>query len=85
MAAQDIIIFEPNSIEERDALIAFGTALKLKFEITETENEEANEEFEIPQSHKIIVAERLADYRKNPETNIDFDLMIKNIREKYSL
>ena len=33
MAAQDLIIFEPTSSEETDALIAFGKALKLKVKI----------------------------------------------------
>lgn len=85
MATQDIIIFEPNSIAETDALIAFGTALKLKFKIAENKNYDFNDDFEMPEAHQAIVAERLADYRRNPETNMDFDLMIKNIREKYSL
>ena len=82
MAAQDLIIFEPNSSEETDALIAFGKALKLKFKIAQSEDFEVEDEIEIPEWHKAIVAERLEDYQKNPETNLNFDVMIKNIREK---
>lgn len=82
MAAQDLIIFEPNSSEETDALIAFGKALKLKFKIAQSEDFEVEDEIKIPEWHKAIVAERLEDYRKNPQTNLNFDVMIKNIREK---
>lgn len=82
MAAQDLIIFEPNSSEETDALIAFGKALKLKFKIAQSEDFEVEDEIEIPEWHKAIVAERLEDYRKNPQTNLNFDVTIKNIREK---
>ena len=82
MAAQDLIIFEPNFSEETDVLIAFGKALKLKFKIAESENLNVKDEIKIPEWHKAIVAERLEDYRKNPQTNLNFDVMIKNIREK---
>ena len=82
MAAQDLIIFEPNSSEETDALIAFGKALKLKFKIAQSKDFNVKDEIKIPEWHKAIVAERLEDYRKNPQTNLNFDVTIKNIREK---
>lgn len=82
MAAQDLIIFEPTSSEETDALIAFGKALKLKFKIAQSKDFNVKDEIKIPEWHKAIVAERLEDYRKNPQTNLNFDVMIKNIREK---
>ena len=85
MAVQDLIIFEPNSSEETDALIAFGKALKLKFKIAERGVFEHSEEVKIPEAHKIIVAERLEDYRQNPNTNSNFDDLLKDIRKKYSL
>ncbi|MBF8456336.1 hypothetical protein IV494_03995 [Kaistella sp. G5-32] len=85
MATQDIIIFEPNSSEETDALIAFGKALKLKFKIAESEEFVNNQGIQIPEAHKAIVAERLEDYRKNPHTNLNFDELLKDIREKYNL
>ena len=85
MATQDIIIFEPTSIEETDALIAFGKALKLKFKIAESGVFEDSKEVKIPEAHKIIVAERLEDYRQNPNTNSNFDDLLKDIRKKYSL
>ncbi|KIA90362.1 hypothetical protein [Kaistella jeonii] len=85
MATQDIIIFEPTSIEETDALIAFGKALKLKFKIAESEDFNENKEIQIPEAHKAIVAERLEDYRKNPNTNFNFDELLKDIRKKYNL
>ena len=34
MPTQDIIIFEPNTSQEADALKAFATALKIKFKIS---------------------------------------------------
>jgi len=82
MAAQDLIIFEPTSSEETDALIAFGKALKLKFKIAQSKDFNVKDEIKIPEWHKAIVAERLEDYRKNPQTNLNFDVTIKNIREK---
>ena len=81
MAAQDLIIFEPNFSEETDVLIAFGKALKLKFKFAESEDFEVKDEIKIPEWHKAIVAERLEDYQKNPQTNLNFDVTIKNIRE----
>ena len=36
MQTQSIVIFEPNTSEEIDALKAFGKALKLKFKISES-------------------------------------------------
>ena len=82
MQTQDIIIFEPSTSEESEALKAFGKALKLKFKIAESGDFEDNQKIEIPEAHKAIVAERLEDYQKNPETNLNFAVMIKNIREK---
>ena len=35
MQTQDIIIFEPNTMEQANALKAFAKALKLKFEVKE--------------------------------------------------
>lgn len=85
MATQDIIIFKPSTSEETEALKAFGKALKLKFKTGESGENIFNQEIEIPESHKEIVAERFEDYQKNPQTNMDFDAMIKEIRAKYSL
>lgn len=88
MATKDHIIFETNTEEETNALIAFGKALKLKFKITNKEvDESANLKYtlEIPDWHTAIVAERLEDYRKNPENAKNFDELIKNKREKYNL
>ena len=85
MAAQDIIIFEPTTSEESEALKAFGTALKLKFKIAESAENTINQENEIPEWHKAIVAERLEDYQKNPQTNQNFDTLLKDIRAKYNL
>ena len=47
--------------------------------------EEEMQSFEIPNWHKKILDERLEDYHKNPNNNMDFDKMLKSIREKYSL
>ncbi|QOW09464.1 hypothetical protein Q73A0000_03330 [Kaistella flava (ex Peng et al. 2021)] len=85
MAAQDIIIFEPSTSEESEALKAFGKALKLKFKVAESVDFEDNQEVEIPEAHKAIVAERLEDYRKNPNNNLNFDELLKDIRKKYNL
>ena len=85
MAAQDIIIFEPSTSEEAEALKAFGRALKLKFKIAESGVFEHSEEVKILEAHKIIVAERLEDYHQNPNTNSNFDDLLKDIRKKYSL
>lgn len=85
MAAQDIIIFEPSTSEELEALKAFGKALKLKFKVAEIGDFEDNQEIEIPETHKGIVAERLEDYRNNPNNNLNFDELLKDIRKKYSL
>ena len=85
MATQDIIIFEPSTSEETEALKAFGTALKLKFKIAESGFFEDNQEVEISEAHKAIVAERLEDYRKNPNNNLNFDELLKDIRKKYNL
>ena len=85
MATQDIIIFEPSTSEETEALKAFGTALKLKFKIAESGEKTINQENEIPEWHKVIVAERLKDYQKNPQTNQNFDSLLKDIRSKYNL
>lgn len=85
MAAQDIIIFETNSTEESNALIAFGKALKLKFKIAASENFNIEDDIEIPEWHKTIVAERLEDYKKNPENVKNFDELLKSKREKYGL
>lgn len=48
------------------------------------EQEELNG-FDIPEKHKEIIDERLNDYRNNPSTNLNFDEMIMDIREKYAL
>ena len=85
MQTQDIIIFEPSTFEESEALKAFGKALKLKFKIAETGGFEDNQEIEIPEAHKAIVAERLEDYKKNPNNNLNFDELLKGIRTKYNL
>lgn len=97
MATQDIIIFEPSTSEETEALKAFGKALKLKFKIADAEilsykknvipNEiESNEKVsDIPEWHKKILDERLKDYRKNPEKVKNFDELLKSKREKYGL
>ena len=85
MPALEIIIFEPNTSEESEALKAFGKALKLKFKITETGGFEDNQEIEIPEAHKAIIAERLEDYKKNPNNNLNFDELLKGIRIKYNL
>ncbi len=85
MAAQDFIIFEPTSSQETEALDAFGKALKLKFKIAESDGINSNEEIEIPEWHKVIVADRLAEYRKNPQKNLNFDVMLEKIRKKYNL
>ena len=39
MPTQDIFIFEPKTAEQAEALKAFGTALKLKFEISKNQSE----------------------------------------------
>jgi len=85
MSAQELIIFEPNLAEESKALIAFGNALKLKFKIGERKENDGGQEIKITEWHKTIVAERLEDYRKNPQNNLNFDVMLKNIRQKYNL
>jgi hypothetical protein len=36
-------------------------------------------EIDIPEWHKDIVRERLADYKKNPEQALDFDIAIDDI------
>lgn len=48
-------------------------------------HEEEMQNFEIPEWHKKILDERLEDCRKNPNDAMDFDLMLKKVREKYSL
>ena len=85
MQTQDIIIFEPITSEESEALKAFGKALKLKCKIAESSCFEDNQEIEFPEAHKAIVAERVEDYRKNPTNNLNFDELLKNIRKKYNL
>lgn len=85
MATQDIIIFEPSTSEESEALKAFGKALKLKFKVAESGEKTINQANEIPEWHKVIVAERLEDYQKNPQTNQNFDSLLKDIRTKYNL
>lgn len=85
MAVQDIIIFEPSTSEESEALKAFGKALKLKFKIAESGDFEDNQKIEIPEAHKAIVAERLEDYHKYPDHNLNFDELLKDIRKKYKL
>lgn len=40
---------------------------------------------DIPDSHKKILDERLADYQNNPDTSMDFDTTLKDIRKKYNL
>ncbi len=40
---------------------------------------------DIPEWHKKILDERLEDYRKNPDNSMDFDVMMKSVREKYGL
>ena len=85
MQTQDIIIFEPSTSEESEALKAFGKALKLKFKIAESSCFEDNQEIEFPEAHKAIVAERLDNYRKNQNNNMNLDELLKNIRKKYNL
>ena len=85
MPALEIIIFEPNTSEESEALKAFGKALKLKFKIAENGDFDENQEIEIPEAHKAIVAERLEDYRKNSDNNLNFDELLKDIRKRYKL
>lgn len=85
MPALEIIIFEPSTTEESEALKAFGKALKLKFKIVGPAGCEDNQEIEIPEAHEAIVAERLEDYRNNPNNNLNFDELLKDIRKKYNL
>lgn len=40
------------------------------------------EEFDIPQWHKDIVSERLEDYRKNPDSAMDFDSAMDDIEKE---
>ena len=40
---------------------------------------------DIPDWHKKILDERLEDHRKNPQNVKNFDLTLKDIREKYNL
>lgn len=47
--------------------------------------EENLDEFEIPEWHKKILDERLEDYRKNPNNNMNFEETLLKIRKKYSL
>lgn len=61
MAAQDIFTIESNSSEQSAAVKAFAEALKMKFKISISDKVDASEEIEIPEAHKVIVAERLAD------------------------
>lgn len=44
MATQDIIIFEPATSEEANALKAFAKALKLKFQVSKTKINESKKE-----------------------------------------
>lgn len=43
------------------------------------------EDSDIPEWHKTIVAERLEEYRKNPQNVKNFDELLKSKREKYKL
>ena len=47
--------------------------------------EEELQSFDIPDWHKKILDERLEDYRKNPNSNMDFNKTLNDIRKKYSL
>lgn len=57
-------------------------SLKQKYNVLQ--QEELNND-EIPDWHKKILDERLEDYLKNPNNNMDFDEVLKDIRKKYSL
>lgn len=47
--------------------------------------EDPDEGCDIPEWHKTIVAERLEEYRKNPQNVKNFDDLLKSKREKYKL
>lgn len=59
-----------------------GAEYKKEGEISEDEKSE--KDIEIPEWHNKIVEERLADYRKNPDNNMNFDNLLKDLRKKYS-
>lgn len=40
------------------------------------------EEFDIPQWHKDMVRERIEDYKKNPESAMDFDTAMDDIEKE---
>lgn len=46
---------------------------------------DASEEIEISDAQKKILDERLDDYRKNPDNNLDFEDTLVKIRKQYSL
>lgn len=57
-------------------------SLKQKYNVLQQEELQTSE---IPDWHKKILDERLEDYRKNPDINMDFNEVLKDIRKKYSL
>lgn len=57
-------------------------SLKQKYNVLQQEELQTSE---IPDWHKKILDERLEDYRKNPDNNMDFNEVLKDIRKKYSL
>ena len=65
-----IIIHRPTSEEKMEALKAFLKALKIKFEVPK------NDDFEIPDSHKKVVRERVK--KSKTDELLDWDEVKNN-------
>lgn len=59
--------------------------LEIMKSLSFVESAEPIENEDIPEWHKVIIDNRIENYRKNPESFIEWDLVKKEIDQKYGL
>lgn len=59
--------------------------LEIMKSLSFVESAELIENEDIPEWHKVIIDNRIENYRKNPESFIEWDLVKKEIDQKYGL